>query len=601
MSDAQTVNPIMFSKTNLKKDKVTPSIWYKFWSLTAPYWTSEEKWSALTLLVLIMAMNLGSVYVQVLLNEWIKDFYDALQKTDKTAFITDLLRFAELAGAYIIQSVYMLYLSQMLQIRWRRWLTAKYLSKWLNHQAYYRMQFLDDKTDNPDQRISEDINSFIGQTLSLTITLLSSVVTLVSFIAILWGLSGTLSVNLGSMGTLKIPGYMVWAAVGYSVAGTWLTLRIGKPLVQLNFDQQRFEADFRYSMARLRENSEGVALYRGEKEERAGFLSRFNAVVNNYWQIMVRQKKLNWLTSGYNQVAVIFPILMAAPRFFSGQMHLGGLMQTAAAFSSVHGSLSYLINSYTTIASWNAIVNRLSGFTGAVDRTAILKTREELKHLKSSDRSFSVKSLSVFLPDQKLLLRDLDLHLEPGESLLIMGPSGSGKSTLIRALAGIWPFARGTVLLPENGKVMFLPQKPYLPLGTLRQALYYPYAPEGSTANLSEILDLCYLSHLSTVLDQRDNWAQLLSLGEQQRIAFARILLQCPDYVFLDEATASLDEEMEEMLYKLVRSRLKQAIVISVGHRSSLLSWHQSSLRLMGDGKWLRFAGRTKFTESVGP
>jgi vitamin B12/bleomycin/antimicrobial peptide transport system ATP-binding/permease protein len=575
-----------------------PPFWRRVWSLIGPYWSSEEKWSALLLLVVIMSMNLGMVYVQVLLNQWIKDFYNALQALNKAEFLMELGRFAKLAAAYIIQAVYMLYLNQMLQIRWRRWLTRRYLSRWLGHQAYYRMQFLEDATDNPDQRISEDINSFIDYSMTLSIELLSAVATLISFVAILWLLSGTLSISLGSLGTLNIPGYMVWAAIGYSAIGTWLTLRIGNPLVQLNFNQQRFEADFRFSMVRLRENSEGVALYGGEKEEQANFLSRFKAVVNNYWGIMKRRKKVNWLTSGYNQLAVIFPVLMAAPKFFAGKMHLGGLMQTVAAFSSVHGALSYLINSYTTIATWNAVVNRLSGFTGAIEQVETLKDREELKRLSSPDGSFQVKSLSVFLPDEKPLLIDLDLHLQPGTSLLITGQSGSGKSTLMRALAGIWPFATGAVLLPETAKVIFLPQKPYLPLGTLRQALYYPYKPPQAEQELSEILDLCRLTHLSTALDKGDHWAQSLSLGEQQRIAFARILIQRPDYMFLDEATASLDEEMEGILYQLIRSRLGYATVISAGHRHTLLAWHESQLTILGGGKWIR---ASELTESVGP
>jgi vitamin B12/bleomycin/antimicrobial peptide transport system ATP-binding/permease protein len=578
----------MFETTHEQRNQKPVSFWRRFWGLTSPYWSSEEKWSAILVLLAIMAMNLGLVYVDVLLNKWIKDFYNVLQAVNKAAFFHELLIFAGLASAYIIQTVYMLYLNQMLQIRWRRWLTERYLSRWLTHQAYYRMQFLHDVSDNPDQRISEDINSFISLTMTLSITLLSSVVTLIAFVSILWGLSGTLSIPLGSMGTLSIPGYMVWAALGYSILGTWCTLRLGNPLVELNFNQQRFEADFRFSMVRLRENSESIALYSGETHEQSNFLSRFRAVVDNYWRIMKRQKKLNWLTSGYNQLAVIFPVLMAAPRFFAGKMHLGGLMQTSAAFGSVHGALSYLINSYTTIASWNAVLNRLTGFTGAVERVEALRDREELRRAHSPARHLQVKSLSVFLPDGKTLLSDVNLDLPPGASLLITGPSGSGKSTLLRALAGIWPFARGTVFMPENAKVMFLPQKPYLPLGSLRDALFYPYTPEDAQQQLPEILDLCHLSHLSPVLDKSNNWAQALSLGEQQRIAFARILLQRPDYMFLDEATASLDEEMEGTLYSLIKSRLAHATVISVGHRSTLLAWHESKLNLEEKGKWLK-------------
>ncbi len=563
-----------------------PSFWRRFWGLVGPYWSSEEKWIAFLLLIVIMAMNLGTVYVDVMINQWTKDFYNALQQADKVAFFDDLLRFAKLAAAYIIQSVYMLYLQQMLQIRWRRWMTKNYLARWLGHQAYYRMQFLDDATDNPDQRISEDIDSFIDLTLTLSIRLLNSVATLVSFIVILWELSGTLIVPLGSMGTFGIPGYMVWAAIGYSAIGTWLTMRVGNPLIELNFNQQRFEADFRFSMARLRENSECVALYQGEHDENANFWSRFTEVVNNYWKIMRRQKRLNSLTGAYNQIAVIFPVLMAAPRFFAGQMELGGLMQTASAFRSVHDALSFLVNSYTTITSWNAIMNRLTGFTGTIEQVKSLKEHEELRRINSPDRSFRVESLSVLLPNNKVLIEDLDLRLERGASLLITGESGSGKSTLVRTLAGIWPFARGTIRIPEHATTMFLPQKPYLPLGSLRRAIYYPSEPTMSERQLLEILDRCHLSHLSSELDQIDNWSQVLSLGEQQRIAFARVLLQRPDFLFLDEATASLDERMEESLYQLIRSQLRSSTVISVGHRNTLVAWHESQLMLIDDGRW---------------
>ncbi len=568
------------------RDKFSLSFWRRFWSLAGPYWSSEEKWSGILLLTAIMAMNLGTVYITVLINTWTKDFYNALQEANKAAFLSDLVRFAELATAYIVQTVYMLYLQQMLQIRWRRWMTKSYLSRWLGRQSYYRMQFLDKPTDNPDQRISQDIESFIDLTLTLSIQLLNSVATLVSFIAILWALSGTLSFSVGSLGIVSIPGYMVWAAIGYSAIGTWLTMKVGNPLVKLNFNQQRYEADFRFSMVRLRENSECIALYRGEPDEQANFLSRFTSVVNNYWKIMKRQKKVNSLTGGYNQLAVIFPILMAAPRFFAGQMQLGGLMQTASAFRSVHEALSFMVNSYTTIAGWNAIMDRLTGFTEAIDQVKTVKEHEELKRFNSPDPSFSVQSLSVLLPDKRVLLKGLDFRLEPGGSLLITGQSGSGKSTLIRTLAGIWPFASGAILLPDNAKTMFLPQKPYLPLGTLRSALYYPSEPKDAERQLPKILDLCYLGHLTMVLNQSDNWAQSLSLGEQQRIAFARVLLQRPDYVFLDEATASLDEKMEKTLYQLIRSRLSATTVISVGHRSSLAAWHDLQLTLMGDGQW---------------
>ncbi len=378
-----------FKREGMRRNQETMSTWRIFWSLAAPYWTSEAKWGALALLIMIMSMNLGMVYVRVLINDWTRGFYNALQAGNKAEFFSDLWRFAGLATTYIIQAVYMLYLNQMLQIRWRRWLTEKYLSNWLTRQAYYRMQFLGDTTDNPDQRISEDIGSFIELTMTLSVGLLSAVATLISFVVILWQLSGTLSIPVNDFGTFNIPGYMVWAAIAYAAIGTWLTLRIGNPLIELNFNQQRFEADFRFSMARLRENGESVALYRGEKQEQASFLSRFGAVVSNYWEIMKRRKKVSWLTSGYNQLAIIFPVLMAAPRFFSKQMDLGGLMQTVSAFHSVHEALSYLINSYTTIANWTAVLNRLTGFNSAIERVETIREKEECTRLHSANDSLS--------------------------------------------------------------------------------------------------------------------------------------------------------------------------------------------------------------------
>jgi vitamin B12/bleomycin/antimicrobial peptide transport system ATP-binding/permease protein len=562
----------------------------QFAGLASPYWKSEDKWKAGALLAIIVAMNLGRVYVQVLVNLWINDFYNVLQSLDKTRFMAELSRFCVLAAAYIAQSVYMVYLSQMLQIRWRRWLTQEYLKDWLSREAYYRMQFAEPQTDNPDQRISEDINSFIEITLDLGTTLLSSVATLVSFLAILWQLSGTLGIPLGSLGTLYLPGYMVWAALIYSFVGTWLTMRIGNPLILLNFNQQRFEADFRFGMMRIRENSESVALYRGERQEQVHLRDRFRFVIENFWGIMRRQKRLSWLTNTYNQAAVVFPVLMAAPRFFAGQMKLGGLMQTAGAFGAVQGALSYLINSYTTIAKWHAVIDRLVGFSRSLEELKTLKLLEGVNRIHTADNALRTESLSVFLPNGKTLVDNLELHIEPGTRLLVTGPSGCGKSTLMRAMAGIWPFCKGTIILPERSSIMFLPQKPYLPLGTLRDGICYPN-PEGyREEDLRDVLFLCGLQDLIGAMDKIEDWSQVLSLGEQQRVAFSRLMLRKPDYIFLDEATASLDEDWEAALYGLLRRKLPHAAVTSVGHRSSLIAWHTLKLKWEKEGTWVQSA-----------
>lgn len=553
-----------------------------FRRLAVPYWKSEDKWKALLLLFAIVAMNLGMVYVLVELNLWIKAFYDVLQATDKARFFPEILRFCLLAGAYTAQAVYSIYLSQMLQIRWRNWLTNKYLQKWLDGKTYYRIRFEGPATDNPDQRISEDINTYTEQTISLGMNLLSSLVTLISFLGILWVLSGSLAIPSDAHTTFHLPGYMVWAALLYSIFGTWLTVRVGNPLVRLNFDQQRFEADFRFSMVRVRESGEPIALYGGEEQELTHLRNRFKSLLDNFWKIMRRQKRLSWVTNSYRQAAIIFPLLMAAPRFFSGHMHLGGLMQTVDAFAAVQGSLSYLVSSYTTIARWQAVIERLLGFSRTMDRLQSSELLPGVQRLPTLEKAITLHSVNIYLPDGAPLLRNLDLNIKQGTRLLVTGPSGCGKSTLIRALAGIWPFCRGKVSLPESSTVLFLPQKPYLPLGTLGKALSYPHLNGYSPQDFERVLEQCRLAYLAAFLQTEEEWSHALSPGEQQRLAFARILLVKPDFLFLDEATASVDEETEAVLYELLRKYLPNSAVVSVGHRGTLLAWHSERLVIRG-------------------
>lgn len=570
----------------------TPSFLRQVWRLAAPYWSSEEKWSARLLLAVIVSMNLGIVYINVLINAWNNDFYNALQTVNKTAFFHALGRFAWLAAIYIVLAVYQTYLNQMLQIRWRRWMTHHYLDRWLRHQTYYRMQLLGQTTDNPDQRISEDIDGFTDRTLSISLGLLNSIVTLGSFILILWKLSGPLSVGLGRYGHLVIPGYMVWVAIAYAVVGSWLTIRIGRPLVGLNFTQQRYEADFRYSLVRLRENSEGVALYGGEAQETVHFHQRIEAVVSNYWQIMKQQKKVTWLTSGYNQVAIVFPLLVGAPRFFAGTIKLGGLMQISSAFNQVQGALSYLVESYNDLARWKAVADRLSGFVETLGRMDALKAQDRIERSHGNEAAPRITDLTVRLPNSGVLLENLNLHLKAGDWLLVSGPSGAGKSTLLRALAGIWPFGDGRVQLPAMERILFLPQKPYLPQGTLRQVLCYPEPPATGTdavmssGQITAVMQACGLEYLIPRLDETDLWSQRLSLGEQQRIGFVRAILQAPTLLFLDEATASLDEHAEAALHQQLKQALPDSIVVSVGHRSTLLAWHNLRLKFGQAGGW---------------
>jgi putative ATP-binding cassette transporter len=562
------------------------------WHLALPYFRSEERWSARGLLAAIIALRLSLVGMNVVLSFWNREFFNALQDKDWRAFI-DLLflyrrtdsgfmpGFCEVAAVYILVAVYFTYLSQWLQIRWRRWLTAGFLDHWLADRAYYRISLTTDRaaigTDNPDQRIAEDLRDFVDNTLTLGIGLLSNIVTLVSFTGILWSLSGAFT-----LWGFSIPGYMLWVALIYAVIGTWLTHLVGRPLAALSFRQQRVEADFRYALVRLRENMEGIALYRGESEEKVNLLNRFTAVIGNWWAIMQRTKKLNALTAGYDQVAAVFPFIVAAPRYFSGQIPLGGLTQTAGAFGRVQDAMSWFIGAYASLATWRAIVERLATF----DRAIVEARAARGAGVVASDGDSNevvLQDVTLTLPNGTKLLQDTDLVLERGNSVVVGGRSGSGKSTLFRAIAGIWPFGHGRVRRPE-GSTLFLPQRPYIPLGTLRHVIAYPNPPSRyERAEFAEALRDAGLPHLVDRLDDDEPWAQQLSGGEQQRVALARALLLKPDWLFLDEATASLDPEAEAQLYMTIRQRLPHTTVVSIAHRPSVAALHDRRLVLQRD------------------
>ena len=555
------------------------------WRISAPYWKSEERWSAYGLLAVVVGLSLGLVYINVLITEWYNGFYDALQHYNETAFWADMLRFSWLAGLYIAGYVYQLYLGEMLQIRWRRWMTHYYLKDWLSDRAYYRMQLLSDGTDNPDQRIADDISAFIRGTLRLGLGLLSSVVTIASFITMLWMLSDRLTIPIDGQ-KWEIPGYLVWAALIYSVAGTWIMLKLGRPLIGLSFNQQRFDADFRFNLVRVRENTESIALYGGEDQEHKGLGERFASIFRNYWAIMRRQKILNWFSAGYGQAAIIFPFLVAAPSFFAKQIQLGLVMQISSAFQQVQGGLSYIVTIYPDLAAWHAVVDRLTGFSEHMAEVRGVATDINAIAQETADK-LQLQSVSLHVPDGRPLLSDLSLSVEPGETMLLTGPSGSGKSTLIRALAGIWPFGSGRIVAPPKNSSLFLPQKPYLPLGTLRDVLLYPHGQSDTTNDtLTEALTAVGLPRLIPQLDEQKPWPLILSLGEQQRIAFARILLQKPQWIYMDEATSALDEAAEGELYTLLRQRLPNSTVVSVGHRSALNAYHKTRLQLTGNGAW---------------
>lgn len=554
-----------------------------FWQLFRGYWSSEQKWKARGLLAFVIVLNFASVYLLVRLNSWYNVFYNALQQYQLESFWPLIGEFTGLAFLYIILAVYAIYLRQMLQIKWRTWMTDRYIGRWMKNQVYYRLQVLKSDTDNPDQRISEDINQFVSLTLQLLLGFLKQLTTLGAFGVVLWNLSGAFTVPIGGH-EFVIYGYMFWFSLLYAVLGTVGVHFVGRRLIGLNFDQQRFEADFRFDMMRVRENSESIAFYRGEQPESVGFAERFARVIENYWHLMRQTKLLNFYVNGYGQLAIIVPLVMAAPQYFAGVMTLGGLMQTASAFGRVQDALSYFVTAYDTIAQLAAVIHRLSGFTHHMDEVASLKS--DIVYAQGEDSELVLKDLAVSLPDGRTLLRDCNVELPAGSRLLITGASGCGKSTLLRTMAGIWPYGSGKLAVKKGSRVLFLPQRPYLPLGSLRRALYYPLSASGPEKRLQEVLRKVELAPLIDRLDDVDDWSRILSLGEQQRLAFARVLLVRPDWVFLDEATSALDEPREQEMYELLRRELPQMGIVSVGHRSTLFAQHQEELHLSGDGSW---------------
>ena len=565
----------------MKQKKIT--LFKTFRHLCSAYCHSEERGRAMGLLAVIVVLNLGAVYMSLGLNDWFKQFYAAIQAYDKDAVLPLIGTFTAYAFGDIICMVYAIYLQQMLEIKWRNWMTNRYLSSWMHKQNHYRLQVTGSKTDNPDQRISEDINQFVTLTLQLSMGLLSKVVTLVAFCVVLWNLSGVLEVPIGDY-VLEIPGYMVWVCLIYAVVGTYLTHCVGRRLIGLNFNQQRYEADFRFNMMRVRENGESIAFYGGESSEMLGFRERFREVVKNFWQIMRQTLLLNCFVGSYNKVSYIMPIVLAAPRYFSRALNLGDFMQVLTAFSQVKLALSYFVTMYNDIAKFAAVIQRLGAFTAHMEEVDALEN--DVVQERSESGSLTLANLQVQLPDGRTLLQDCSVDLAPGSYTLITGPSGCGKSTLLRTLAGIWPFGHGRVGLPKSGQVLFLPQRPYLPLGILRRAVYYPLSAQGSEEELQEALRLVGMGRVIELLDTSDDWSRILSLGEQQRIAFARVLLVKPRVVFLDESTSALDEPREKEMYELLRQKLPQTSVISVGHRSTLFALHEKELHLKGDGDW---------------
>ena len=587
--------------------------------LSAPYFArSEEKWKARGLLAAIIALNLGAVYMLVQINEWNRTFYDALQNKDAAVFWTQLGRFTYLAMIFIAIAVYRFYLTQLLQLRWRAWMTRHLMGRWLQGHAFYRMELGryaapsapgdaaitpnglpapgQRVPDNPDQRLQEDVNLFTTQTIDLSMGLLNAVVTLVSFVGILWSLSGGFSFALGGH-QFTIPGFMVWMAVLYCVVGSVLTHYIGRPLIGLNFEQQRREADYRHHLMRVREYSEAIALDKGEQAEYRSLDLRFSAVLANYLKLIRKQKQLVGFTNVFGQAAVVFPMLLAAPRFFSGAIQLGELMQISSAFDRVQGALSWFVDNYDSLAAWRATTERLTSFEAMLSRQEAAPGAVESVQTASTP-AITTSALTVALPTGDTLVQGESLAVAPGEHTLLQGPSGSGKSTLFRAMAGIWPWAQGRVALPASA--MFIPQRPYFPDGSLRDALAYPEPAERySDAQLGQALQDALLPQLAARLDERDNWTQKLSGGEQQRLAIARVLLKQPAWVLADEATAALDAEAEKTLYERLKALTERGggALLSIAHRPSVAPFHKRRWQLVAQPE----GGPARYRVEVSP
>ncbi len=545
------------------------------WRIAIPYFRSEDRWAGRGLLAAVIAIELAIVAINVLITQWNARFYNALQDRNWENFVSELIYFSVLAAIFIALAVYQLYLNQWLQIRWRRWMTTNYLGRWLHDANHYRMQLAGEVADNPDQRITEDVEAFVTQTLSLGIGLLSSVVTLVSYVVILWALSLEAPLTIGGQ-EIGIPGYLVWGALIYSIFGTVLTHWIGSPLVQLNFFKQRYEADFRFNLVRVRENAEQIALLQGEAAERERLGERFRKVVDNWLAIMSRTKRLTAFTASYGQASVVFPFILTAPAYFSGKIQLGTMMQVSSAFSNVQSALSFFVTAYRTLAEWRAVVERLDGFEAAMTNGEALKSSSQtIGAVRADGKAIALRDIEITLPDGAPLIAAQNLSFRPGERVLVKGPSGSGKSTLFRAIAGIWPFGKGSVHVPEGASLMMLPQRPYFPVGALGEAIAYPSTP-GTFApeKIADALKAVGLPALAARLDEHGHWNRMLSLGEQQRLGLARALLHEPGFLFLDEATASLDEPSEAALYRLLAERLPQTAIVSIGHRSTLDEFH---------------------------
>lgn len=540
----------------------------------------NERVFAWGMVILLLLINTFQVELQVIFNEWGRRFYNAIEKKNTVEFWIELNKFLVIAGIHIATAVLEFYLLQMLVMRWRKFMTRTTFGDWLSDNAHYRLS-LEGNVDNPDQRISEDVNKFTSSTVNLFLQFYSALLSIFAFTVILWGLSTSYTYKIGDFNLTSIPGYLVWAAVIYILVGTVITHFIGRRLINLDYKREATEANFRFSLARLRENGEPIALLKGEKREEQFFSHSFLNVMSVWYEVVRVRIQMTWFTSFWGQLSVILPYFLLAPAYFASgsTLTIGNLMQTKSALSRVEGSLSIIINLYSTLADYRATINRLTGFAAAILKTKTNPT--DINHQTAP--ALTLKNLFLTLPTGKKLVEVPSLSFEKGEHILVTGPSGSGKSTIFRAIAGLWVYGSGEITTPSN--MLLIPQKPYLPIGTLRDALSYPSEVHYDDATLIAALKTVKLEHLTGELDNDKPWHLTLSGGEQQRLSLARAILIKPEWLFLDEATAAMDEPTEALLYTGLKQALPKTTIVSIGHRSTLVNFHDKRINLTKMGE----------------
>ncbi|MFC7737285.1 ABC transporter ATP-binding protein/permease [Roseomonas sp. GCM10028921] len=558
----------------------------RFWRLARGYYTGDQKRTAWLLTAGVIGLTLLQIGIQVRFNLWNRDFFNALEARDRGAFFGQMGTFLLLTTGSMVVAVFQLYVRQLLQLRWREWLVFRLQNRWLSRSRHYQMNFLPGSADNPDQRISENTRWATAMAIDMAVGLFQSAVMLISFVGILWTLSGSLLVSFGS-NEFEIPGYMVFAALIYAVIGSVLTYFIGRPMVEINIRRNEAESDHRFALIRIRENSEGVALIRGEADEDRGLRRSFGHVVNVMKDLMRTERRLMWLTSAYGMIAGVFPILVASPRYFAGAITLGVLMQIGSAFGEVTRSLNWFVDNFPRLADWRSHLERVVALEDSLDTADMMEEGEARitvieGPLPDGREVLAFHDLQIGQADGNVLVGEANAEIEAGEKVLIVGESGTGKSTLFRAISGVWPWGSGEIRVPPRDHMMFMPQRPYLPLGTLRAAIAYPAnARKFPDAAVVGALERCGLAHLTGRLDEEERWDRMLSLGEQQRLAFARLLLHRPRWVFMDEATAALDEANQDAMMRLFTEELAGSALISIGHRPGLDLFHDRTLRLV--------------------